>query len=549
MTSDYQKSQKSTNIIDTTVVNITDSVVILDCNKKAEATVPIHHFRNDNLKVGDVIKMCVYSYDDGRGNILLSREKAISHESLEHIINKYENNEAVFGKITKLVNGGYIVDIKGINGFLPGSLIGYDKFNVHNQEDLTGTTSYFKVIKVNKKTKNIIVSRKGYLEENQQEKHLNLLKNLKEGDIVDTVIKNICTFGVFASIISTPDDEDTRVDGLIHIADITWSRTNNPASSMLQIGDKVKAKIIKIENNRIFLSLKLLQENPWNKLDFKVGDIINQVPITAVCDYGCFIALQPGIEGLVHSSEITWKNNNVNPKNMYKSGDLVDVKIIEIINDKNRIALSIRECTPNPWELLTAQYSEENSITKGIFVKKTNFGIFVSIDHDLVGLIHFSTIDPIYEDVIKNLKKGSELTVVIKSIDIEKKRIMLQLYDADLEDKKHQVAKYHIGDKVQGIVEDINDKGDLIILIHPNIRGYITNNKSKSLIKVGEKITANILSITNYDLNLTMFDNKKSKTVKPSINKFTMGDLIREKIEEQDNEELLDKETDSKSNS
>lgn len=441
------------SVVKGSIIRITPDFAIVDVGLKSEGRIPLREFgQNMELKRGDQVEVYVDRYEDKDGNIVLSREKARREEAwldLEKCLNSGERvNGVIFGR----VKGGFTVDLNGAIAFLPGSQI--DIRPIRDVSPLMGISQPFQILKMDKVRGNIVVSRRVVLEETRAEARAELIDTLKEGSILDGVVKNITDYGAFIDL--------GGVDGLLHVTDISWKRINHPAE-VLSVGQTVKVQVIKFneDNQRISLGMKQLEADPWAAVveKYNVSEVYTG-KVTNITDYGAFVELEDGIEGLVHVSEMSWTRKNVHPGKIVSTSQEVEVKVLEVDADKRRISLGIKQCTPNPW----AAYVEEhpvNSIIEGKIKNITEFGLFVGLSDEIDGMIHLSDIswDKAGEEAVKDYTKGQDIQAKIIDVDVEKERISLgikQLSENTLASALDGLKK---GDVVKATVVSTDDKG------------------------------------------------------------------------------------------
>ena len=441
------------SVVKGTIIKINPDFVTVDVGLKSEGRIPVREFgQNPELKVGDTVEVYVDRYEDREGNIVLSREKARREEVWQDLEKAMNANERINGVIFGRVKGGFTVDLNGAIAFLPGSQI--DIRPIRDITPLMGISQPFQILKMDKVRGNIVVSRRVVLEETRAESRAELIDAIKEGSVLDGVVKNITDYGAFIDL--------GGVDGLLHVTDISWKRINHPAE-VLSVGQTVKVQVIKFneDNQRISLGMKQLESDPWQNVEerFKVGDVYKG-KVTNITDYGAFVELEDGIEGLVHVSEMSWTRKNVHPGKIVSTSQEVQVKVLEVDPEKRRISLGIKQCTPNPW----AAYVEEHpvgSVIEGKIKNITEFGLFVGLSDEIDGMIHLSDIswDKAGEEAVKDYAKGQDIQAKIIDVDVEKERISLgikQLTENTFASALDGVKK---GDVVKATVTSADDKG------------------------------------------------------------------------------------------
>ena len=441
------------SVVKGTIIKLTPDFATVDVGLKSEGRIPLREFgQNAELKVGDQVEVYVDRYEDKDGNIVLSREKARREEAWHDLEKCLNSGERVNGVIFGRVKGGFTVDLNGAVAFLPGSQI--DIRPIRDITPLMGISQPFQILKMDKVRGNIVVSRRVVLEENRAEARAELINDLKEGSVLEGVVKNITDYGAFIDL--------GGVDGLLHVTDISWKRINHPAE-VLSVGQTVKVQVIKFneDTQRISLGMKQLEADPWAGVadKYKVGEIYKG-KVTNITDYGAFVELEDGIEGLVHVSEMSWTRKNVHPGKIVSTSQEVEVKVLEVDPEKRRISLGIKQCTPNPW----AAYVEEHpvgSVIEGKIKNITEFGLFVGLSDEIDGMIHLSDIswDKPGEEAVKDYTKGQDIQAKIIDVDVEKERISLgikQLTENTLATALENIKK---GDVVKAKVVAKDDKG------------------------------------------------------------------------------------------
>ena len=491
------------SVVTGTVLSIEKDMILIDVGLKSEGRVPIREFGNDEdeikIKAGDNVEVFIERLEDANGQAILSREKARREESWVNLEKALEKQQRVNGVIFGKVKGGFTVDLEGATAFLPGSQV--DIRPIKDLGVLMGTPQPFQILKMDRRRGNIVVSRRAVLEDSRAEARTELVANLEEGQVLQGVIKNITDYGAFVDL--------GGVDGLLHVTDISWKRINHPSES-LQIGESVQVKVIKFndETQRISLGIKQLTEDPWLKVfeRFPIGSKMSGV-VTNITDYGSFVELEDGIEGLVHVSEMSWTKKNVHPGKIVSTSEKVEVMILEIDVQKRRISLGIKQCIDNPWE----KYKSENKIgdsIEGEIRNITEFGLFVALSEDIDGLVHLSDIswDGNGDELIKDYSKGTSVKAKILDIDIEKERISLGIKQLTEDLTSTELGNLSKGSIVTCTVSVISDKG-LDVSVGDNISGFIKRNdlarersdQKTERFGVGDKIDA---MVTNIDKKL-----------------------------------------------
>ncbi len=478
-------------IVTGTVVRVNSDYVVVSAGLKSESIIPAEQFYNDqgklDVKVGDQVKVALETVEDGFGTTRLSRERAKRLEAWVDLERAYENKEIVRGVIQGRVKGGFTVEVNKIRAFLPGSLV--DVKPVRDPELLEGKEFDFKVIKIDAKRNNIVVSRRSAMEAENSVEREALLEKLHEGDEVKGIVKNLTDYGAFIDL--------GGIDGLLHITDMSWKRIKHP-NEILVIGDEIKVKILKFDrdNARVSLGLKQLGDDPW-------ADISQRYPIgkrlkgnvTNITDYGCFVEIESGIEGLVHVSEMDWTNKNVNPNKVVHLGQEVEVIVLDIDGERRRISLGLKQCTVNPWEEFASRHQKGDKIS-GKIKSITDFGIFIGLDGGIDGLIHLSDIswnEVSAQEAIRQYQKGDELETIILAIDAERERISLGLKQLANDPVTNFLNDHEKGSVVTGKVVEIDGKGGAVIELFENVTGTLRASdipQDKADLKVGDTVEA-----------------------------------------------------------
>jgi small subunit ribosomal protein S1 len=547
-------------VITGTIIRIESDYVVVSAGLKSESIIPIEQFYNERGefegKVGDNIKVALDTVEDGFGTTRLSRERAKRLESWISLEEAYEKKETVKGVIQGRVKGGFTVEINKIRAFLPGSLV--DVKPVRDPESLEGKEFDFKVIKIDAKRNNIVVSRRLVMEAENSVEREALLENLHEGDEIKGIVKNLTDYGAFIDL--------GGVDGLLHITDMSWKRIKHP-SEILTIGDEIKVKILKFDRNnaRVSLGLKQLGEDPWSDIShrYPIGKRLSG-KVTNITDYGCFVEIEEGIEGLVHVSEMDWTNKNINPNKVVHLGQEVDVIVLDIDSDRRRISLGLKQCTPNPWEEFATKHQKGDKIS-GKIKSITDFGIFIGLDGGIDGLIHLSDVswnETAAEEAVRKFQKGDELDTVILAIDAERERISLGLKQLADDPVANYLNENEKGSVVTGKVIEVDAKSAVIELaenVHGTLRATeIAAEKvedARTRLNVGDTIEAKItgtdrkthtitLSMKSKDAapkkakaaTATTTSKKKDKAADAPL-KTTLGDLFKEKMGKENEKE------------
>ena len=532
---------KEGQIIKGTVLSIVNDTVVVDVGLKAEGRIPIKEFHSPgeehSVKVGDKYDVYLEKLENKEGEALLSRERARKEESWSNLEKQQNQKEQVTGVITGRVKGGFAVDINGAVAFLPGSQV--DLKPIKDISPLLNKPQPMIILKMDKLRGNIVVSRRVLLEETRKADRSKLLSDINEGDKLKGVVKNITDYGVFVDL--------GGMDGLIHVTDISWERVNHP-SEMFKIGEDIEVIVIKYdkENNRISLGLKQLTEDPWKKVEniYKVGAKIKS-QISSIADYGAFIELEKGVEGLIHTSEMSWVNKNINPNSILKIGEEVEVMILEIDNAKRRISLGLKQCTENPWKIF-ASTKKVGDIAEGEIKNITDFGIFVGLTQELDGLIHASDVS--WEDntskAIEKYNIGEKVKFKILDIDVEKERVSLGIKQL----AKSTVKEDKFVNKTMTCVIEKIEEDKVFVSFEKGLKGFVKKSnlakvkteQNTSRHAVGEKIDAKVLKKIakddNYELSIKDLEIQEEKEALKeygsSSSGASIGDIIGAALEE-----------------
>jgi len=494
-----RQEMRAGEVITAEVVRIDQNFVVVNAGLKSESFISVDEFKNDRGEIeatpGDFVLVAIEMLEDGYGETRLSRDKAKRIAAWNDLDKAMTDSILVKGMITGKVKGGLTVMVNGIRAFLPGSLV--DTRPVKDTTPFEGKEYEFKVIKLDRKRNNVVVSRRAVLEANMGEERQKLLENLSEGTIVKGVVKNITEYGAFVDL--------GGIDGLLHITDLAWRRVRHP-SEVLNVGDEVTAKILKFdqEKNRVSLGMKQLGEDPW------VG-IARRYPagtrlfgkVTNLTDYGSFVEIEQGIEGLVHVSEMDWTNKNIHPSKVVQLGDEVEVMILEIDEDRRRISLGMKQCQPNPWDDFAANHKKGDKV-RGAIKSITDFGIFIGLPGGIDGLVHLSDLSwsATGEEAKQNYKKGDEVEALVLSIDVEKERISLGVKQLDGDPFTSFIATHDKNSLINGTVKSVDARGAVIDL-GGDIEGYLrvsefSRERIEDLsqhLKVGEAVEALIINV------------------------------------------------------
>lgn len=479
-------------VITAEVISVDNNFVVVSAGLKSDSYVPADEFRNDrgevDVQVGSYVSVAIEALEDGRGETRLSRDKAKRISAWNDLEKAMNDGTIVEGIITGKVKGGLTVMTNGIRAFLPGSLV--ELRPVKDSTPYEGKTLEFKVIKLDRKRNNVVLSRRAVLEEALGEERQALLSTLQEGVVVKGIVKNITDYGAFVDL--------GGIDGLLHITDIAWRRVRHP-SEVLSVGDEVTAKILKFdqEKNRVSLGVKQLGEDPWVDLSkrYPAGKrLLGRV--TNIADYGAFVEIERGIEGLVHVSEMDWTNKNIHPSKVVQINDEVQVIILEIDGDRRRISLGMKQCQPNPWEAFAAEHKKGN-LVKGQIKSITDFGVFIGLPGNIDGLVHLSDLSWTLpgEEAVRQYKRGQEIETVVLSIDVERERISLGLKQVSGDNFSNYTISNEKGTVVQGTVKSIDSKG-VTVHLSDDVEGCMKSpDMEGSSLQVGDMVEAAIVSV------------------------------------------------------
>ena len=482
-----------------TIVDIQSDSVIVHAGLKSEGVISIDEFKNASgeleVAVGDEVEVTLEAVEDGFGETQLSREKAKRDQVWRRLEKAFENEEVITGLISGKVKGGFTVDIEEIRAFLPGSLV--DVRPVRDPVFLEGKELEFKVIKLDKRRNNVVVSRRAVVETEFSAEREQLLESLQEGITVKGIVKNLTDYGVFVDL--------GGIDGLLHITDMAWKRVKHP-SEIVEVGQEIEVKVLKFdrERNRVSLGMKQLGQDPW-------ADLARRYPantrlfgkITNIADYGCFVEIEEGVEGLVHVSEMDWTNKNVNPSKVVHIGQEVEVLVLDIDEERRRISLGIKQCFPNPWDEFGATY-KKNDHVKGTIKSITDFGIFIGLDGEIDGLVHLSDISwhEAGEDAVRMFTKGDEVEAVVLSVDPERERISLGIKQLEKDPFSNFVAANSKGSIVTGTVKEVDAKAAIIDL-GDGVDGILRASElsrdriedARTILSVGQEVEAKFIGM------------------------------------------------------
>ena len=538
---------KTGSIIKGTIIDIDNEFVTVSAGLKSEAIIPLSQFgsEKDGISIGEEIEVSLDSFEDGFGETKLSREKALRARSWINLQESHDEDKVINGFISGRVKGGFTVEIDGIRAFLPGSLV--DVRPVRDPSYLEGKTVELKVIKVDKQRNNVVVSRKAVVENEYSEERSQLLESIKEGSKAKGIIKNLTDYGAFVDL--------GGIDGLLHITDMAWKRVKHP-SELVNIGDEIDVVVLKYEKDkqRVSLGMKQLGKDPWHEIQDRYP-IQKKLKgkITNIADYGCFVEIEEGVEGLVHVSEMDWTNKNVNPSKIVVVGQEVEVMVLEIDESRRRISLGIKQCQTNPWAEFSSRVSKGDRV-KGQIKSITDFGIFIGLDGGIDGLVHLSDIswDNADEESIRNYKKGQDLEAIVLAIDTDRERISLGIKQLDDDPFANWIIENPKGSIIKARVSEIDSK-NVTVQITDDINGIIHTSElsvekvddARSFVKIDDELEAKIISIDKKTRSVSLsikakeeqdeknaLDSYQSDTSAASSGSTTLGELLKEKMED-----------------
>ena len=535
-------------IVSGTVLEIRSDAVVVNAGLKSEGLIPLEQFYDEDgnleVSVGDEVEVALDAVEDGFGETRLSREKAKRARAWAKLETAFEGDDIVTGEISGKVKGGFTVDIGDIRAFLPGSLV--DVRPVRDAAYLEGKELEFKVIKLDRRRNNVVVSRRAVVEQEYSAEREALLENLQEGQVIKGVVKNLTDYGAFLDL--------GGIDGLLHITDMAWKRVRHP-SEVVNVGDEIEVKVLKFdrERSRVSLGLKQLGDDPWVDLArrYPVGTRLFG-KVTNIADYGCFVEVEEGVEGLVHVSEMDWTNKNVNPGKVVTLGDEVEVMVLDIDEERRRISLGMKQCQPNPWEDFAATHNKGDRVS-GKIKSITDFGIFIGLDGGIDGLVHLSDISWNLpgEEAVRDYKKGQEVEAVVLAVDPERERISLGVKQLDKDPFSNFVAENPKGSIVHGQVISVDAKGATIDLGN-GVEGTLRSSElareriddARSVLNVGDDVEAKFVNVDKKNRAITLSIRAKESaeeaemlqdyTRKSSTGTATLGDILKEQMGQQE---------------
>jgi len=543
--SQIENKMRPGSIISAKVLDIKTDSVVVNAGLKSEGVIPIEQFHNEKgqleVTVGDDVDVSLESIEDGYGVTRLSREKAKRKIAWEELEKAHEDNKTVIGIITERVKGGFTVEVGKVRAFLPGSLV--DVRPIRDTSFLEGKPLEFKVIKVDQRRNNIVVSRRAVVETENTIDIDALLESLKEGAIVKGIVKNLTDYGAFIDL--------GGIDGLLHITDMAWKRVKSP-SEIVNIGDEIDVKVLKFdsEKRRVSLGLKQMGDDPWLNLTnrYPEGARLNG-KITSLADYGCFVELEEGVEGLVHVSEMDWTNKNVHPSKLVHLGQEVDVMILDIDQERRRISLGIKQCEANPWEKFSSTHNKGDRVT-GLIKSITDFGIFIGLDGGIDGLVHLSDVswNDDAETSIRNFNKGDEITTVVLAVDSERERISLGIKQLEQDPFSSYVSEKQKGSIVKGVIKKV-DQDFVIVDLAEEVEGLLKANEisleeeitdARTIFKEDDEVEVKITAIDRRKRTINLsIKAKESDDEQTTVNEYApetggnskLGDILKEHLE------------------
>ncbi len=513
----FEQSQVETkmrlgSILNGTVVDVYQDNVIVSAGLKSEAWIPIDQFFDEKgeleVSVGDQVEVALDAIEDGYGETRLSREKAKRLLAWSNLEQAHDSDKTVTGVITERVKGGFTVDVEGIRAFLPGSLV--DVRPVKDTVYLEGKPLDFKVIKIDQKRSNVVVSRRAVVESENIAERQSLIDKLKEGVTVTGVVKNLTDYGAFLDL--------GGIDGLLHITDMAWKRVKDPAD-IVNIGDEIEVKVLKFdrERNRVSLGLKQMGDDPWGDLTkrFPEGSRLHGA-VTNLADYGCFVELEEGVEGLVHVSEMDWTNKNIHPSKLVQTGDQVDVIVLDIDQERRRISLGMKQCQPNPWEEFAALHNKGDRVS-GQIKSITDFGIFIGLPGGIDGLVHLSDVSWVDEgeDALRNYKKGTQIETVVLAVDTERERISLGIKQLERDPFTAYVAENPKGAVVTGKINAIETR-NIVVELAQGVEGQLKISELSGDKKARDAKSNGLKEDDEIEVKITAVDRKK-RTISVSV--------------------------------
>ncbi|WP_454720447.1 MULTISPECIES: 30S ribosomal protein S1 [Cupriavidus] len=503
-----RSNMKAGEVISAEVVRIDHNFVVVNAGLKSEAFVPVEEFLNDQgeleVQAGDYVSVAIDALENGYGDTILSRDKAKRLASWLNLEKALEDGEIISGTVTGKVKGGLTVMVNGIRAFLPGSLV--DVRPIKDTTPYEGKTLEFKVIKLDRKRNNVVLSRRAVVEATLGEERQKLMETLKEGAIVNGIVKNITDYGAFVDL--------GGIDGLLHITDLAWRRVRHP-SEVLSVGQEITAKILKFdqEKNRVSLGVKQLGEDPWVGISRRYPQSTRLFgKVTNLTDYGAFVEIEAGIEGLVHVSEMDWTNKNVAPSKVVQLGDEVEVMVLDIDEDKRRISLGMKQCKANPWDDFSRNHKKGDKLA-GQIKSITDFGVFIGLPGGIDGLVHLSDLSwqETGEEAVRKYKKGDDVEAVVLGIDVDKERISLGIKQLSGDPFNNFISANDKGSLVNGTIKSVDAKG-AVVQLADDVEGYLRASEisadrvedARNVLKEGEQITALVVNVDRKSRNINL---------------------------------------------
>jgi small subunit ribosomal protein S1 len=527
------------------VIDVTSDVVIVNVGLKSEAVIPLEQFKNERgeveVKAGDQVEVALDSVEDGTGETRLSREKAKRARTWTRLEEAFNKSEIVTGVITGRVKGGFTVEIENVRAFLPGSLV--DVRPVRDTSYLEGKPLEFKVIKLDQKRNNVVVSRRAVVEQEFSAERSALMENLQEGAVVRGTVKNLTDYGAFVDL--------GGIDGLLHITDMAWKRVKHP-SEVVKVGDEVEVRILKFdrERSRVSLGLKQLGADPWQNIARRYPPSTRVFgKVTNIADYGAFVEIEDGVEGLVHVSEMDWTNKNVNPAKVVHTGQEVEVMVLDVDEERRRISLGLKQCQANPWKEFAENYNKGDKVA-GQIKSITDFGIFIGLQGNIDGLVHLSDIswDQPGEEAVRNYQKGQQLEAMVLSIDPERERISLGIKQLAKDPFSAYIADNPKGTIVKGVVKEVDARGAVIDLGN-GVEGQLRASElgrdrvedARAVLKVGDELEAKFTGVDRKSRTISLsIKAKEAHEEAEAVQSYrsetapsggtTLGDLLKEHI-------------------
>jgi small subunit ribosomal protein S1 len=527
------------------VIDVTDDIVIVNVGLKSEAVIPVEQFKNERgeleVKTGDMVEVALDSVEDGNGETRLSREKAKRARTWTRLETAFNDSQIVTGVITGRVKGGFTVEIENVRAFLPGSLV--DVRPVRDTSYLEGKPLEFKVIKLDQKRNNVVVSRRAVVEQEFSAERSALMDNLQEGAVVKGSVKNLTDYGAFVDL--------GGIDGLLHITDMAWKRVKHP-SEVVKVGDEIEVRILKFdrERSRVSLGLKQLGADPWENIARRYPPNTRVFgKVTNIADYGAFVEIEDGVEGLVHVSEMDWTNKNVNPAKVVHTGQEVEVMVLDVDEERRRISLGLKQCQANPWKEFAENFNRGDKVS-GQIKSITDFGIFIGLSGNIDGLVHLSDIswDMPGEEAVRNYQKAQQVEAMVLAIDPDRERISLGIKQLAKDPFSAYIAEFPKGTIVRGTVKEVDARGAIIDLgngVEGQLRGSdLARDRvedARTVLKVGQEIDAKFTGVDRKTRTISLSIKAKEmheeaeavqsyRSEQSSTTGTSLGDLLKEQI-------------------